>query len=41
MNKWKNIKLDDETMWPKEGLVKLELHIPMIEASFKILLIFQ
>ena len=24
MNKWKNIKLDDETMWPKEGLVELD-----------------
>ena len=24
MEKWKNIKLDDESMWPKEGLVKLE-----------------
>ena len=24
MNNWKNINLDDETMWPKEGLVKLD-----------------
>ena len=24
MEKWKNIKLDDKSMWPKEGLVKLE-----------------
>ena len=24
MEKWKNIKLDDESMWPKEGLVQLE-----------------
>ena len=24
MEKWKNIKLDDETMWPKEGMVKLD-----------------
>lgn len=24
MEKWKNIKLDDESMWPKEGIVKLE-----------------
>ena len=24
MEKWKNIKLDDESMWPKEGLVELE-----------------
>ena len=24
MHKWKNINLDDETMWPKEGLVKLD-----------------
>ena len=25
MNKWQNIKLDDETMWPKEGLVELDV----------------
>ena len=25
MENWKNIKIDDETMWPKEGLVKLDL----------------
>ena len=24
MENWKNIKIDDETMWPKEGLVELE-----------------
>ena len=24
MKKWKDIKIDDESMWPKEGLVKLE-----------------
>ena len=24
MNKWQNIKLDDETMWPKTGLVELD-----------------
>ena len=24
MEKWKNIKLDDETMWPKTGLIELE-----------------
>ena len=24
MKRWKNIKLDDESMWPKEGLVELE-----------------
>ena len=24
MGNWKNIKIDDETMWPKEGLVELE-----------------
>ena len=24
MERWKNIKLDDESMWPKEGLVELE-----------------
>ena len=24
MKNWKNIKIDDESMWPKEGLVKLE-----------------
>jgi quercetin dioxygenase-like cupin family protein len=24
MEKWKNIKIDDESMWPKEGLVKLD-----------------
>ncbi len=24
MKKWQDIKLDDETMWPKEGLVKLD-----------------
>ena len=24
MEKWKNIKLDDETMWPKENLIKLD-----------------
>ena len=24
MEKWKNIKLDDETMWPRTGLVELE-----------------
>ena len=23
MNKWQDVKLDDETMWPKEGLVGL------------------
>jgi oxalate decarboxylase/phosphoglucose isomerase-like protein (cupin superfamily) len=25
MNKWQDVKLDDATMWPKEGLVKLEV----------------
>ena len=24
MEKWKNIKIDDESMWPKTGLIKLE-----------------
>ena len=24
MKNWKNIKIDDESMWPKEGLVKLD-----------------
>ena len=24
MQKWQDIKLDDESMWPKEGIVKLE-----------------
>jgi len=24
MKKWKDIKIDDETMWPKTGLVKLD-----------------
>jgi dTDP-4-dehydrorhamnose 3,5-epimerase-like enzyme len=24
MEKWKNIKLDDENMWPKTGIVELE-----------------
>ena len=24
MEKWKNIKIDDETMWPKAGLVKMD-----------------
>ena len=24
MKKWQEIKLDDETMWPKEGIVKLD-----------------
>ena len=24
MEKWKNIKLDDEKMWPKTGIVDLE-----------------
>ena len=24
MEKWKNIKLDDETMWPREGLIELD-----------------
>ena len=24
MEKWKNIKLDDETMWPGEGLIELD-----------------
>ncbi|MFT5519476.1 MAG: quercetin dioxygenase-like cupin family protein [Enterobacterales bacterium] len=24
MQSWKNVKLDDESMWPKEGIVKLE-----------------
>lgn len=24
MNKWQDVKLDDETMWPKEGLVELD-----------------
>ena len=24
MNKWQDVKLDDETMWPKEGLVGLD-----------------
>jgi len=24
MEKWKNIKIDDESMWPKAGLVELE-----------------
>ena len=24
MEKWKNIKIDDETMWPKTGLVELD-----------------
>ena len=24
MEKWKDIKIDDETMWPKNGLVKLD-----------------
>ena len=24
MKKWKNVMLDDETMWPKEGLIKLD-----------------
>jgi quercetin dioxygenase-like cupin family protein len=25
MEKWKNIKLDDHTMWPKTGIIDLEL----------------
>ena len=25
MKKWKNIKLDDETMWPSPGLVELDI----------------
>ena len=25
MEKWKNFKLDDESMWPKTGLVKLDV----------------
>jgi len=24
MKNWKNVKLDDQTMWPKEGIVELE-----------------
>ena len=24
MKKWQNIKLDDESMWPKESLVELD-----------------
>ena len=24
MNKWQDVKLDDKTMWPKEGMVELE-----------------
>ena len=24
MKKWKDIKIDDETMWPKTGLVQLD-----------------
>ena len=24
MNKWKDVKLDNETMWPKRGLVELD-----------------
>jgi len=24
MENWKNIKIDDETMWPKDGLVELD-----------------
>ena len=24
MKNWKNIKIDDESMWPKEGLVELD-----------------
>ena len=24
MEKWKNFKLDDKSMWPKTGLVKLD-----------------
>lgn len=24
MKNWKNVKLDDQTMWPKEGMVELE-----------------
>ncbi|MDC0195469.1 hypothetical protein OAJ80_00890 [Candidatus Thioglobus sp.] len=24
MERWKNIKIDDESMWPKEGLVELD-----------------
>ena len=24
MNEWKDIKLDDDSMWPKEGVVELE-----------------
>ncbi len=24
MQKWQDVKLDDETMWPKEGIVELE-----------------
>ena len=24
MNKWQDVKLDDETMWPKEGMVELD-----------------
>ena len=24
MKKWQDIKLDDESMWPKEGLVELD-----------------
>ena len=36
MNKWKNIKLDDETMWPK-GLVELDAPHTDDQASFKAL----
>ena len=24
MEKWKDIKIDDETMWPKAGLIKMD-----------------
>ena len=34
MEKWKNVKLDDESMWPKEGLVELEA--PYIDDRGKI-----
>lgn len=34
MEKWKNIKLDDESMWPNEGLVELEA--PYVDERGKI-----
>ena len=34
MERWKNIKLDDESMWPKEGLIELEK--PYIDERGKI-----